>query len=285
MGEHTITADRPSPKGSAALTLRARKPGYAVVQQCLAIQADGPTRTAWQRFWGHDPLRLEARSWFKGAIGERQVAAQLEALGPDFTALHAVPVGKGSTDIDHVIVGPTGVFSINTKNHSGHSVWAGGCTLMVNGQRTPHLHRALAEGERATTLLSAAASSPILVQPILVIEAAELRFGKKPPVAVVLEPERVGSWIRGLPRAHSDEAVRFLSMLAEERGTWHVDAVVINDTLRHVQRFERLEREIADARSRRSLMRRARVLAVLAVPAGALLGYWWSVAVTAMAVA
>jgi hypothetical protein len=78
--------------------------------------------------------------------------------------------------------------------------------------------------------------------------------------------------------------VRFLSMLAEERGTWHVDAVVINDTLRHVQRFERLEREIADARLRRSLMRRARVLAVLAVPAGGLLGYWWAVAVTAMAV-
>ncbi|WXF92807.1 nuclease-related domain-containing protein [Curtobacterium flaccumfaciens pv. flaccumfaciens] len=218
-------------------------------------------------------------------MGERQVAAQLEELGPDFTVLHAVPIGTGSTDIDYIVVGPTGVFSINTKNHSGHAVWAGGRTLMVNGQRTPHLHRALAEGERATTLLSAAAGGPILVQPILVVAAAELRFGKKPPAAVVLEPERVGSWIRGLPRAHSDEAVRFLSMLAEERGTWHVDAVVINDTLRHVQRFERLEREIADARSRRSLMRRARVLAVLAVPAGGLLGYWWAIAVAAMAAA
>ncbi|WP_433953923.1 nuclease-related domain-containing protein [Curtobacterium flaccumfaciens] len=285
MGEHTITADRPRPKGTAPLTLRARKPGYAVMQQCLAVQADGRALTTWQRFWGHDPLRPEARSWFKGAIGERQVAAQLEELGPDFTVLHAVPIGKGSTDIDHIVVGPTGVFSINTKNHSGHAVWAGGRTLMVNGQRTPHLHRALAEGERATALLSAAAGGPILVQPILVVEAAELRFGKKPPAVVVLEPERVGSWIRGLLRAHSDEAVRFLSMLAEERGTWHVDAVVINDTLRHVQRFERLEREIADARSRRSLMRRARVLAVLAVPAGGLLGYWWAVAVAAIAAA
>ncbi len=285
MGEHTITADRQRPTGTAPLTLRARKPGYAVMQQCLAIQAEGPARTARQRFWGHDPLRPEARSWFKGAIGERQVATQLEQLGPDFTVLHAVPIGTGTTDIDHVVVGPTGVFSINTKNHSGHTVWAGGRTLMVNGQRTPHLHRALAEGQRATTLLSTAAGGPILVQPILVVAAAELRFGKKSPAAVVLEPEHVGRWIRGLPRVHSDEAVRFLSMLAEERGTWHVDAVVIDDTLRHVQRFERLEREIADARSRRSLMRRARVLAVLAVPAGGLLGYWWAVAATAMAAA
>ncbi|QQD77259.1 NERD domain-containing protein [Curtobacterium sp. YC1] len=285
MGEHTITADRQRPKGTAPLTLRARKPGYAVMQQCLAIQAEGPPRTARQRFWGHNPLRPEARSWFTGAIGERQVATQLEQLGPDFTVLHAVPIGTGTTDIDHVVVGPTGVFSINTKNHSGHAVWAGGRTLMVNGQRTPHLHRALTEGQRATSLLSAAAGVPILVQPILVVAAAELRFGKKSPAAVILQPEHVGRWVRGLPRVHSDEAVRFLSMLAEERGTWHVDAVVIDDTLRHVQRFERLEREIADARSRRSLMRRARVLAVLAVPAGGLLGYWWAVAATAMAAA
>jgi len=156
MEENTAVADhRPTPMGGAALTLRARKPGYAVTQACLAIQAEGPARTGWQRFWGHNPLRDEARSWFKGAVGARQVAAQFDALGPEFTVLPAVPVGKSTTDIDHVVIGPTGVFSINTKNYSGQKVWAGGRTLMVNGQRTPRVHRALAEGERATRLLSA----------------------------------------------------------------------------------------------------------------------------------
>lgn len=265
-------------KGGAQLTLRARKPGYAVMQECLAIQSAAPARTGWQRFWGHDPLHDDARSWFKGAVGERDVARALDALGPEYTVLHAVPVGKRSTDIDHVVVGPTGVFSINTKNHGGQRVWVGGRTFTVAGQRTPHVHRAVAEGERATALLSAAAGGPILVQPVLVVAAASLRFGDTPPAVVTLEPGQVRGWITGLPRVHSDEAVRYLAMLAEERRTWHVDAVVLNDTLRHVQRFERLEREIDEARRRRAVLRKGRVVAGLAVPAGALLGYWWATA-------
>jgi hypothetical protein len=252
------------------------------MQECLAIQAGAPALSRWQRFRGRDPLHADARSWFKGAIGEREVARALDALGSEFTVLHAVPVGKRSTDIDHVVVGPTGVFSINTKNHSGQEVWVGGRTLLVNGQRTPHVHRALTEGERATALLSAAAGSPIVVQPLIVVAAAKLRFGEKPPAVVTLRPDQIGSWIAGLPRAHSDEAVRYLGMLAEERGTWHVDAVVLNDTLRHVQRFERLERDIAAAAQRRAILRSGRRLAVLAVPAGALLGYWWATALTAL---
>lgn len=271
------------PRGAAPLTLRARKPGYAVMQECLAVQAAAPERTRWQRFWGHDPLHEDARSWFKGALGERRVAAELDALGPDFTVLHAVPIGRGSTDVDHIVVGPTGVFSINTKNNGGHRVWVGGRTLTVSGQRTPHVHRAVAEGERATALLSAAAGGPIAVQPVLVVAADELRFGTTAPAVVTLAPEQVRSWITGLPRAHSDEAVRFLAMLAEERGTWHVDAVVVNDTLRHVQRFERLVRDIEEAARRRTVFRKARAVAVLAVPAGGLLGYWWAMAAIALA--
>lgn len=268
--------------GGAQLTLRARKPGYAVMQECLAIQSAAPTRTRWQRFWGRDPLHPEARSWFKGAIGERDVARALDALGPEYTVLHAVPVGKRSTDIDHVVVGPTGVFSINTKNHAGHRVWVGGRTLMVNGQRTPHVLPAVAEGGRATALLSAAAGGPILVRPVLVVAAASLQFGDKPPAVQTLTPDQVRDWITGLPREHSDEAVRYLAMLAEERRTWHVDAIVLNDTLRHVQRFERLEREIDVARRRRTVFRKGGAVAVLAVPAGAVPGYWWATASIAL---
>lgn len=71
-------------------------------------------------------------------------------------------------------------------------------------------------------------------------------------------------------------------MLAEERGTWHIESVVINDTLRHVQRFERLEREIIESAARRRLFRSAITVAILAVPAAGVLGYWWAVAVAAM---
>lgn len=241
------------------------------MQECLRIQSSVPSRTSAQRFWGSDPVIPAARSWFKGAVGERRVAAELERLGPAFTVLHAVPVGTGSTDIDHLVIGPSGVFSINTKNHSGQRVFVGGGSFMVGGKKTSHIGAAQSEGRKATRLLSAAAGGPIEVEPLLVVAADQIRFGKKRPPVVVLTPEQVRPWISGRARAHSDEAVRYLSMLAEDRGTWHAAAVVLDDTLRLEQRFDRLVREVEGARLRRRRVALAVFLGVVGVPAAGLI--------------
>lgn len=269
-------------RGSLPLTLRARKPGYAVMQRCLEIQQASPARTAMQRFWGRDPLVADAQTWFKGALGEREVARVLDTLGPEWTVLHAVPVGAGASDIDHVVVGPGGVFTINTKNHSGRDVWVGGGSFIVGGTRTAHMRNARFEGERAASMLSRAADMSIAVQPLIVVQCRTLRFGKKRPDVVTLRPSELQKWLRTLPRVFSAEAVAYFGLLAEERGTWHLQAIVINDTLRHLQRFERLEREIAGAASRRRIWKQGAVLAACAMPAGWLLGHFWGLAALAL---
>jgi len=53
----------------------------------------------------------------RGAEGERKVGAILEGLGADWHVLHGVWLGRG--DIDHVLVGPGGTFTIETKSHPG----------------------------------------------------------------------------------------------------------------------------------------------------------------------
>jgi hypothetical protein len=53
----------------------------------------------------------------RGAEGERKVGAILEGLGPDWHVLHGVWLGHG--DIDHVLVGPGGTFTIETKANRG----------------------------------------------------------------------------------------------------------------------------------------------------------------------
>jgi hypothetical protein len=53
----------------------------------------------------------------RGAEGERKVGAILEALAPEYHVLHGVWLGRG--DIDHVLVGPGGTFTIETKSHPG----------------------------------------------------------------------------------------------------------------------------------------------------------------------
>jgi hypothetical protein len=54
-------------------------------------------------------------------------------LGPSWRVLHSLVVSEEGTDLDHLVIGPHGVYCINTKNHPGHSVWVAGNTFMVNG--------------------------------------------------------------------------------------------------------------------------------------------------------
>ncbi|MEQ4567181.1 nuclease-related domain-containing protein [Paenarthrobacter sp. CAP02] len=94
-----------------------------------------------------------SRSWYKGALGEIAIGHLLTALGPDWTVLHAVPVGAKTADIYHVLIGPSGVFTINTKNHSGQSVWVAGHVMMVAGRKQRHLQNARYEATRTAGLL------------------------------------------------------------------------------------------------------------------------------------
>jgi hypothetical protein len=56
--------------------------------------------------------------WARGARGERQVGAILERLSAaGWQALRDVSLGRGN--IDHVLVGPGGIFTIETKSQRG----------------------------------------------------------------------------------------------------------------------------------------------------------------------
>jgi hypothetical protein len=135
----------------------------------MAVQSLVRPRTWLQRVFGASPLSPESRPWYKGALGEIAVGRILEQLGPEWLVLHGIPVGKGSSDIDHLLIGPAGVFTVNTKNHSGQAVWVAGRTLMVAGKKTRHLYNAAFEASRASKLLSAAVGAAVDVTPMVVV--------------------------------------------------------------------------------------------------------------------
>jgi hypothetical protein len=61
-------------------------------------------------------------SWWKGLAGERRVGAELNRLGRHgWRVLHSIPLAN-KADIDHLLIGPGGVFSINTKHHHKRAV-------------------------------------------------------------------------------------------------------------------------------------------------------------------
>ncbi len=65
-------------------------------------------------------LPFESLVWAKGVEGERRTAGYLEPLlDAGFVVLHNRRIPGARGDIDHLVVGPTGVFPIETKNWSG----------------------------------------------------------------------------------------------------------------------------------------------------------------------
>lgn len=80
---------------------------------------------------GSSLLSDGARPWFKGTVEEIAVRKLLDQLVPPWTVQHAIPVGSHGTDIDHVPIGPGGMFTLNAKNHSGQLFSAIGRMLMI----------------------------------------------------------------------------------------------------------------------------------------------------------
>jgi len=54
----------------------------------------------------------------RGARGEEHVGSLLDAIaGPSWRVIHDASMGRGN--IDHIVIGPPGVFTIETKSHPG----------------------------------------------------------------------------------------------------------------------------------------------------------------------
>jgi hypothetical protein len=63
----------------------------------------------------------QARAWQHGATGERHTARLLGRLGRDgYVSLHDLALPDSPANLDHVVVGPSGVFVIDSKQWTGH---------------------------------------------------------------------------------------------------------------------------------------------------------------------
>ncbi|WP_168404722.1 nuclease-related domain-containing protein [Arthrobacter silvisoli] len=202
--------------------LRHHVPGQSVMHQVMALQESTPAQPAIGRIFGVSPLTAEAKPWYRGAIAEIAVGEILSALGPEWSAFHAIPVGSGTSDIDHVVIGPGGVFTLNTKNHTGHSVWVAGRTLMVSGSKQRHIPNSQFEAQRASKLLTLALGHPVTATAVLVIFGAKsLTIKEQPAGVVVLSAPQLTRWLRRQPQVLSSAETERLAAVAGNPRLWH----------------------------------------------------------------
>ena len=63
----------------------------------------------------------QARAWQRGAHGERHTARLLDRLGRDgYVSFHDLAMPDSPANLDHLVLGPSGVFVIDSKQWTGH---------------------------------------------------------------------------------------------------------------------------------------------------------------------
>ena len=119
----------------------------------------------------------------KGAAGENIVAQKLKDFPEDFCIINGLTTPFG--DLDHVVVGPTGVYILDTKNWKGVVAADGKGELLLNGKMTdkpmvkPFVIRMMNVKEKIKMLCNLDAYfKAVLVFPIARIDARWGETGK-----------------------------------------------------------------------------------------------------------
>ncbi len=222
---------------------------YPHVRELLRQHDSLPRPSFLSRLLGRHPLPGALRPLYRTAVGEVAVDDALGQLGEDWLILHAVPVGQDATDVDHIAVGPPGLFTIAVRHHHGQEIWVGGGVLLVDGERMPHIRACEFEAVRAAQLMSDAVGERVEVTPCLVVVGARSVAVMRPPRRVAIVTNRdLRPWLRSLHTELSPAQLARFRAVASEADTWHGAHSPTADLAGCLDRFRALQTLVNQAR-------------------------------------
>ncbi len=110
-------------------------------------------------FWGR---RQSTEAWGKGATGEERTGRLLDRLPAAYVVRHDLSMPGSRANIDHVVVGPTGVFTVETKAYRGGVKITGG-RVTVAGRRRDGIAAQAAKQAEAVAARIGRAVEPVVV--------------------------------------------------------------------------------------------------------------------------
>jgi hypothetical protein len=159
----------------------------------------------------------DACAWRRGAAGERRTARLLGPLERQgWVVLHDLAVPGSRANLDHLVIGPGGVFVIDSKQYRGRlrldpsgGLWHGRYPL------APTLRAVSFEADRAAQVLT---DPDVVVRPILAVHGAQVPWGKVLVNGVPVVPaKRLPTMLRELPAVLGPQRVADLADQARVR--------------------------------------------------------------------
>ena len=144
-----------------------------------------------------DRYERERMNWRRGALGEHIVSDTLERLPETYFVLNDIKTSSGN--LDHVVVGPTGTFAIETKNWRGVVIGDGQGELLINGTacEKPEVRKFLARTMRVRDQIISLARRDVYMRAVMVFPNAyvEANYGSTRQIHC-LRNERLVDYLR-----------------------------------------------------------------------------------------
>lgn len=247
-----MTFDGSSAESRPATTFHG--PAQHSIREFLAEHRLKPARSARQRALGRSPLGEADARWYWAAIGQLDVKSRLEQLGPEWTVVHGVP-GPGAI-IDHLVIGPGGVYTVSTHDHAKQRIWVGGRAFVVDGHRLPYLRRAEEAIGYVERTIEAEAGVHIRASTVIaVMDPGSLQVRDLPRDVFVITAESLTRWLKARDAVLGAETAAHLAAVARTEAIWTTEPRSVADVeLIASERveFDLVRREVATARLVRS---------------------------------
>lgn len=224
----------------------------SVIAELLRLQLTVAPRSRFARLWGVSPLGIDSIAWYLGAQGEIIVGKTLTLLPSNWRVFHALPVGTSGADIDHLVLGPGGIFTINTKHHRGKKIWVAGSSFLVNGRKQAYIRNAQFEAARVTRTLRAFLPQIPPVHPLItLVRPSSITIKKKPDEVTVVNARELCRWLLSRPVSLAEHDLIALEAIIDSPLTWPVPTSLHNPD--QMAQFSRLDADVRTARMRRTV--------------------------------
>jgi nuclease-like protein len=162
------------------------------------------------------PLIDVTSPWFKGLGGEQDVARALAPLlGHGYEVLHDLDLGHGN--VDHVVVGPTGIYAIETKASRGRFYFGSEGRLMRSGLPAERMRtQAVGSAQRVRQRLAACGQEHFVIAVLALTKATLPKGPMNLRLGYAVEAASLAAWIsRRMPRLEPTDVDRVCSVLAQ----------------------------------------------------------------------
>lgn len=156
----------------------------------------------------------DERALKNAAKAEKKIERELAWLGDEWHVLHVVDRAGHEGDIDYILIGPAGVFTLTVRRLRNSAVLVADSRVLVDGHPRNYVRDAQRGSEGVERTLAEACRQTVRVRPVIVVvDVDDFTVQRMPSGMHVTTCRRLLPWLKSLPDSMDSETVDLIHQL------------------------------------------------------------------------